>query len=259
MYNLQYTRTDSIKYFNRALETLRTSLKYENEQDFQYLSYLYIGATFHNSWFNENESHADSAIVYYKIAMIKARQEGASRTLKALSSNITDICSENTVNCDSILGEEVIIFINNNYKALLDTLTTHSKAAFQRINKVEQRDIQISAANTRKNQLYIGLGLLGTIGTIFFVLFQGQQNRRLKAEMEALRAQINPHFISNSLNAIESLVNLGNAKAAAKYLVHFSRLSRQILNGSRTANTSLSEELKTLKHFLALETVAFSG
>jgi LytS/YehU family sensor histidine kinase len=89
------------------------------------------------------------------------------------------------------------------------------------------------------------------------LIVQGQKNRRIQAEMDALRAQINPHFISNSLNAIESLVNFGDTKAAAKYLVHFSRLSRQILNGSRASMISLAEELKTLKHFLALEQLRF--
>ena len=46
-------------------------------------------------------------------------------------------------------------------------------------------------------------------------------------------------------------------EAASKYLIHFSRLSRRILNGSRTANTSLKNEMETLKHFLALEQLRF--
>ena len=72
-----------------------------------------------------------------------------------------------------------------------------------------------------------------------------------------MRTQINPHFVANSLNAIESLINLGKSKAAAKYLVHFSRLSRQIQNSSKTATISLAQEVKTLKHFLVLEQLRF--
>jgi len=103
-------------------------------------------------------------------------------------------------------------------------------------------------------QLYLGLG---AIGTIFFIHFQNQKNEHLKVKLKALRVQINPHFVSNSLNAIESLINLGNSKAAAKYLVHFSRFSRQILNSSKIATISLRQELKTLKHFLVLEQLRF--
>lgn len=75
--------------------------------------------------------------------------------------------------------------------------------------------------------------------------------------MEALRAQINPHFMSNSLNAIENLINQDKKQEAAKYLIHFSRLSRQILQRSRSPNVSLKEELRTLKHFLELEKLRF--
>jgi len=258
LYFTQFESKEDKIYFDKSIQALRTCLKYENEKDFQYFTYQHLGSAFQHSWYLDfEESHVDSAILYYKLAIIKAREEGAKRTLKTISNNLSAICAFTPINCDSMLGEKAVNFINYNYMGLLDTLTSHSKSAFQRINKVEQRDIRVSAANNRKKQLYIGLGILSAIGGLFILAFQGQQNRRLKAEMEALRAQINPHFISNSLNAIESLVNLGNAKAAAKYLVHFSRLSRQILNGSRSATTVLSEELKTLKHFLALEQLRF--
>ena len=75
--------------------------------------------------------------------------------------------------------------------------------------------------------------------------------------MDALRAQINPHFMSNSLNAIENLVNMGKSQDASKYLIHFSRFTRRILTGSRHAVISLKDELKTLEHFLALEQLRF--
>ena len=89
------------------------------------------------------------------------------------------------------------------------------------------------------------------------IILQIQQQKRLQARMETLRAQINPHFMSNSLNAIESLVNQDQKQAASKYLIHFSRLTRRLLNSSRNPQTSLKEELKTLEHFLALEQLRF--
>lgn len=258
LYSTQFLATKNQLYLKKSIDALKKCISYESEKDFKYITYGTLGSIFQNSWaFDIDESHFDSAIHYYKLSIIKARKEGARRNLTWVSNNLSTLCEYETINCEKILGEKIVHFLNNNYMGLLDTLTKHSKAAFLRINKVEQRDIRINAANKRKNQFYIGIGIVGILGVIFLLLLQQQQNRRLTAEMEALRAQINPHFISNSLNAIESLVNLGNAKAAAKYLVHFSRLSRQILNGSRTATTSLAEELKTLSHFLALEQLRF--
>ena len=252
----QFNSTDNPVYFEKATENLKNSLKYEYEHHSS--TYGDLGATFHNSWFiDTDESHADSAIYYYRLAIIEGRKEGALPPFEAAANNLSIICASKPKVCETMLGKKSLVFINDNYKSLLKTMTAHSKRAYTRINKVEQRDIRVTAANKRRNQLFIGLGILGIAIAIFLLLYQRQQTRRLKAEMEALRAQINPHFISNSLNAIESLVNLGNAKAAAKYLVHFSRLSRQILNGSRSATTSLAEELKTLKHFLALEQLRF--
>nr|WP_020537727.1 histidine kinase [Lewinella cohaerens] len=77
--------------------------------------------------------------------------------------------------------------------------------------------------------------------------------------MEVLNARLNPHFFSNSLNAIESLVNLDQKRAASKYLVHFSHLMRKVLLASRTQMTSLSKELAITKHYLAMEELRFKG
>jgi LytS/YehU family sensor histidine kinase len=156
------------------------------------------------------------------------------------------------------LGEPIGMFLESNYRSVVDTITVQAKAAFSRINQVEQRDLRINAANKRQQQLTIGLVVLLAAAVLFVLFMQRLQNRRLKAEMSALRAQINPHFISNSLNAIEHLVNKGEARKASKYLVHFSRLTRQILNGSSDSLTTLGQELKTLKHFLMLEQLRFS-
>lgn len=75
--------------------------------------------------------------------------------------------------------------------------------------------------------------------------------------MDTLHTQINPHFLANSLNAIESLINLGKKQEASKFIIHFSRLSRQVLKRSLSPITTLEEELNTLKHFLELEKLRF--
>jgi two-component sensor histidine kinase len=252
-YYRKYNDKGDITDFVKAIDNLKLALQIEEKES--YRIYDIMGNVFQDSWANYvDDSHLDSAFLYYKLAMIKAREAGAIKTMKELSSNMASLYRYGGENA---FNGKLETFLNQNYIGIVDTLTNRSQIAYQRINKVEQRDIRASESSKRQNQLLISLAILFLAVTIFAFAIQQQQNQRLRAEMQALRAQINPHFISNSLNAIESLVNLGNTKAASKYLVHFSRLSRQILTGSRTSITSLSEELKTLKHFLALEQLRF--
>ena len=76
-------------------------------------------------------------------------------------------------------------------------------------------------------------------------------------EMKALRAQMNPHFIFNSLNSINRYILQNNKALASEYLTKFSRLVRIILQNSQTALISLESELEALQLYLELETVRF--
>lgn len=257
LYHKRFDKSDSLIHFTLAVEQLKKSL--EIPSDNTYRTYQKLGTVFQNSWaIDIDESHADSAIYYYKQALIGAREEGGIWLMKEISQELAYLYSYRDGLHQEALGEPIGPFLDENYRGVVDTITGYAKAAFRRINEVEQRDLRVSAAERRRSQMRIGLAALLAVGVLFVIFMQRLQNRRLRAEMSALRAQINPHFISNSLNAIEHLVNKGEARKASKYLVHFSRLTRQILNGSSNNVISLDQELKTLKHFLALEQLRFS-
>jgi sensor histidine kinase YesM len=70
---------------------------------------------------------------------------------------------------------------------------------------------------------------------------------------EALRAQINPHFLFNSLNAINSLVKKNEIEKASDYLYNFSKLFRDVLDQSHIHLITLEEELNTIKLYIDLE------
>ncbi len=76
-------------------------------------------------------------------------------------------------------------------------------------------------------------------------------------EMQALRAQMNPHFIFNSLNSINRFILQNNKAQASEYLTKFSRLVRLILQNSQVALIPLASELEALKLYLELESVRF--
>jgi len=83
--------------------------------------------------------------------------------------------------------------------------------------------------------------------------------RAAEFEMSALRAQMNPHFIFNSLNSINAFILSNRGAEASTYLERFARLMRQILDHSSSPTIRLEEEVEFLNNYLALEAVRMSG
>ena len=76
-------------------------------------------------------------------------------------------------------------------------------------------------------------------------------------EMAALRAQMNPHFMFNSLNAIKTYILKERTKEASLYLTKFSQLMRAVLRNSKQPLVSLEEELHALNLYIELEMLRF--
>jgi len=76
-------------------------------------------------------------------------------------------------------------------------------------------------------------------------------------EMQALRAQMNPHFIFNSLNSINWYIQQNNKAKASEYLTKFSKLVRLILQNSKSSLIPLESELESLALYLDLEGMRF--
>jgi ligand-binding sensor domain-containing protein len=74
-------------------------------------------------------------------------------------------------------------------------------------------------------------------------------------ENEALRSQMNPHFIFNSLNSIKSYIINNKKEEAADYLTTFSQLIRIVLENSKKKFVSLSDEISALELYIAIENI----
>jgi two-component system, LytTR family, sensor kinase len=79
-----------------------------------------------------------------------------------------------------------------------------------------------------------------------------------EARLGALRMQLNPHFLFNSLNAITVLVRDQNTAAASRMLELLSDVLRLVLRAEASHETPLSTELEFLERYLAIEQVRFS-
>jgi hypothetical protein len=114
----------------------------------------------------------------------------------------------------------------------------------------------------------------GVSAATFFIFFLTYREKRIKQrerekvlvekkmsdlELKALRAQMNPHFIFNSLNSIQNFVINNDIDSAIRYQSKFSRLIRNILENSKKSQIPLDEELKSLEIYLELESLRFEN
>ncbi|TDW96418.1 sensor histidine kinase [Dinghuibacter silviterrae] len=83
-------------------------------------------------------------------------------------------------------------------------------------------------------------------------------NENLKARLDALREQVNPHFLFNSLGTLRSMVRPDNP-AAEQFILHLSDVYRQLLNRKEGVTVPLSEELDFLHSYLYMLEARFEG
>ncbi len=80
-----------------------------------------------------------------------------------------------------------------------------------------------------------------------------------ETELKALRAQMNPHFIFNSLNSISDYISKNNTVTANKYLTKFAKLMRLTLENSEKKFVTIAEDIKLLELYMQNEAMRLSN
>lgn len=139
------------------------------------------------------------------------------------------------------------------------------KAKDKSINTLNET-VALSNAKLQSNRLWLAISTLGLLLaiTVALLLYFIQKQRRLKSETERiqleqrlLRTQIEPHFIFNTLSALQSFIRFNQNDKALKYLQQFGRLLRSSLQLSRESYVKLSEEIETLQNYLSLQQMRY--
>ena len=142
---------------------------------------------------------------------------------------------------------------------------TRKEMQFQFDKKRALDQAELKRQRTIKNALMGGAAfiLLAAIaGIILYKKKRDAEEEKKEAEfkslvsdteMKALRAQMNPHFIFNSLNAIGDYMMKNNAKMADDYLKKFSALMRLVLENSEQKEVLLADDIKALELYMELE------
>jgi len=127
-------------------------------------------------------------------------------------------------------------------------LNTHALALLQNERKFQQVIIYSLAV------------VLLVFGLAAFAIYRISRKRRranLLLALRSLRTQMNPHFIFNALNSVNSFIARSDEKSANKYLSDFSKLMREVMENSQHDFISLSTEIRILELYMALEHARF--
>ncbi|HHG84487.1 MAG TPA: hypothetical protein ENJ82_07050 [Bacteroidetes bacterium] len=132
-----------------------------------------------------------------------------------------------------------------------------------RSNGIVQYDFSIRKAwwQTWFFRIFLALVLSFLIWAGFMLRYRNRSRRIelerkfLESERKALRAQMNPHFIFNSLNSIQNFLAQNDRKAAYTYLARFGKLIRSILENSDKTYITVEEELTVLNLYLQMESL----
>ncbi len=251
------------KYLEDAITHLKYSLNHDDLNScftYNILAYAYSEKARNLVGLNQDKEKYDEYYIKsyhtYKRSIEASRRGKNSDCLtEELKNNVVKLCLYLN-NCDSIIPGLI-----NTTQSINQISKEEIKNESLRIRKLEINEL------IKKNRLQIfnvlwksSLLILSLLILIVF-FYQSreikQARKQLQIKSQQLRAQMNPHFISNCLNSIESLVNLDKKKEASKYLVQFSRLCRMILTNSTSNDISLSEEIQGLTHYLSLAKLQF--
>jgi len=248
------------KYYNKSLELSKEikdmygiSLGYANIGN----SYFYLNN------FNTVKSYTDSA---YRIVQNQDIEYVKIICLRNYAKLYDTLCmTDSALKYYKTLYLEYAVPIqkaNNDVNSMVQQYIEKSKG--REIQLLQQKN-EISNLKLERRSIYlIGMLILLVMAIIISLLIIRQiklsrygELRRL--EQQALQLQMNPHFISNALVAIQSFIFTGEKNKAGKYLSDFSELMRLMLKSSRSDFISLESEVRLLTYFLELQQLRYSN
>lgn len=171
------------------------------------------------------------------------------------------------------------------YVALVDTLYTRKEQEIQQVKRFSQRiadnqnriaslekdqelaesklnlayvDQRLSEESNRKQRIliYSLFGGIFLISLLAYFMYRNNKQQKLANNLLALksmRSQMNPHFIFNALNSVNSFIAVNDERNANRYLSEFSVLMRAVLENSDEDFIPLTKEIELLELYVKLE------
>jgi hypothetical protein len=263
-----------------------TALSWGVVQPYLYMSEAYIGKKNYNiAW-----SYATSGMYFAKRAKDNKSQvigyDLLSRLYHLLGKNDSAYLSlRNYISLkDSLQNKQFAWRLNNLKRVALDVKKQASIDVLNKDNLIKAQQLK-QEATFRKFLIAVLLAMLFAFLYVYRNLtlrrrndklrqekevqelaIQNLQSQRIQSElqkqateleMQALRAQMNPHFIFNCLSSINRFILKNESKTASNYLTRFSRLIRMVLINSTKQMITLEDDLQMLRLYLEMEQMRF--
>jgi len=135
-------------------------------------------------------------------------------------------------------------------------------SSLEKDRALSESKYQLTSARNRNQEIIIYSligGLLLLLTAVYFMrknIKQQRLNNNLLA-LKSLRSQMNPHFIFNALNSVNSFIAINDERTANRYLSDFSMLMRAVLENSEEDFIPLEKEIELLQLYTKLEHFRF--
>jgi hypothetical protein len=263
-----YDRDDSASYyFNKAITTARQTGDLRNE------FWVYLAESKYLKHISPRE----------KIAMLSKAMKLADQT--RFTEGRAKAAEQLSALYDALNNKDSSLFFYRMYRSVSDSLFSENNQRNMIVNESEWTVKKKELENTNLKQLttaqkqeiafknillfLVGIGFLMTL-FVAFLLYKSFQAKKIKndslykqkiaeTEMQALQAQMNPHFFFNSLNSIENFIMQNEKKLASDYLNKFARFIRGILDSSSSDLIEIDKDIESLQLYIDLEQLRFNN
>jgi len=194
----------------------------------------------------EEEKAIEIAKVKYQLALSRANSEQEKKLAEQQYQSELKLADENASHQLALADEKRR---QESIQAKIEAEAKEAKANRKRINEI----------------ILAGVGIVALV-SFFLFLYYRQRSLKQKAieraetihqmaelELQSLRAQLNPHFMFNSLNAIQELILLEDNDRSHMYLARFAKLLRMLLENANSPFIPLAREIEFLELYLSLE------
>ncbi len=237
----------AIRYYKKAINNIK---KTKNKKELA-ISYINISEAYYQlNDTNNYKKYTDSTKMYWNFL-------GASHKKFLLGLDLKQ-SYKSKKNIDNVIREfyNLYAFQENIYKERINNESIVLKEAFQKEKDLLVTNQHIKYRNlVLKRNLFILLIVILLIAIIGFFIYN---QRKLKSAKDKLlmqqrlfRAQMNPHFTSNTLETIQGLI-LQDTSKASESLIYFSRILRLSLNNSTQNYVLIEDEIELIKKYLEL-------
>lgn len=285
-YDISFYYECKAKYFDRTkqFDSLYYYQAKKNQIDEQRFEFSAINSVSVNTMFISYVNMAATAVSLKQPAQAWEPFKKAGQIMKEyedlIDTNNLILYQRNLASLYQLQGNNELAFtlMNGVYKLQRDFYQSKNNQAIAEMNALYQiqakersikelnDDIAINKLQLQKNKLLLTITILTVvllIGGIFFLYYFFQQRKvrqekeKILLQQQLLRTQMEPHFIFNTLAAVQSFVRLDRKEIAIKYLNRFSRLLRSSLELSREKEVPLDEEIEALENYMSLQQMRF--